>query len=427
MRSIFVCLVLLCPLTCRAENRLFVLQGEEAILEVDIDDEGNAQRVRTYRDRDLPGVFPAQSLEMRDGNILVTYDEQRRQTARLLYRRSDGLTKYDGSPGQATDPGGRRLEKTDTEQNFRSGSRLYSETGGGHYRDRHSLARVQEAAGSRYRDLFVLHDAAFGVAVDRIDLLSRDDAGTPDAKEALALPGSRLTAATVSPWGEAFVSDESQPTIHRLRIQDGRLVANGTLTHPGLRVPRGLEFTRDGELLVANAGPGPDGVLRFEFVMVDFNWRARPKGGIDLDGKGASDLVLARTVGFVLSEKQTPLIKLSPERAGGHFGISQVGFVLPGKNSEAAIIALVQYDPGGYTPVHYHPDMEQAEIVVSGRALWEVGEFEREVGPGDVIFCPRYAKHGYKVLGDEPFKFFQLEWRHLGNRYQPADKTIRTR
>lgn len=427
MRSVLVCLFLLFPLTCKGENRLFVLQGEEAILEIDIEDGGNARQVRTYRDRDLPGVFPARSLEMRDGNILVTYDGQKRETARLLYRRSHGLAKYGGEPGQASDLEGKRLEKADTEQNFRSGSRLYSESGGGHYRDRQRMARVQRAAGERYRDVFILDDAAFGVAADRIDRLSGDDSGTLDAQEALALPGSRLTAATVSPWGEVFVSDESQPTIHQLRLEDGTLVANGTLTHPGLRAPRGLEFTRDGELLVANAGPGPDGVLRFEFMLVDFNWRGRPKGGIDLEGKGASDLVLARTVGFVLSEKQTPLIKLSPERAGGHYGISQVGFVLPGKNSEAAIIALVQYDPGGYTPVHYHPDMEQAEIVVSGRALWEVGEFEREVGPGDVIFCPRYAKHGYKVLGDEPFKFFQLEWRNLGNRYQPADKTIRTR
>ena len=99
MRSVLVCLSLLFPLTCWAENRLFVLQGEEAILELEIDDEGNAQQVRTYRDRDLPGVFPAQSLEMRDGNILVTYDGQKRQTARLLYRRSHGLTKYDGEAG----------------------------------------------------------------------------------------------------------------------------------------------------------------------------------------------------------------------------------------------------------------------------------------------------------------------------------------
>ena len=427
MRSVFVCLLLLFPLTGWAENRLFILQGDEAIMEVDIDDEGNARQVRAYRERDLPGVFPAQSLEMRDGNILVTYDGSKRQTARLLYRRSQGLTKYDGEPGQATDPEGRRLEKTDTEQNFRSGSRLYSESGGGHYRDRQRLARVQAVAGSRYRDVFVLGDTSFGVAADRVDRLSGNGAGTLDADEALALPGSELTAATVSPWGEVFVCDESQPTIHRLGLEDGTLVANGTLTHPGLRVPRGLEFTRDGELLVANAGPGPDGVLRFEFVMVDFNWRGLPKGGIDLDGKGATDLALARTVGYVLSEKQTPLIKLSPEQAGGHYGISQVGLVLPGQNSEAAIIALVQYEPGGYTPVHYHPDMEQAEIVVSGRAIWEVGEFEREVGPGDVIFCPRYAKHGYKVLGDEPFKFLQLEWRNLGNRYHPADKTLQTR
>ena len=397
MRSVLVCLLLLVPLTCRAENRLFVLQGEETILEVDIDDEGNARQVRTYRDRNLPGVFPAQSLEMRDGNILVTYDGSKRQTARLLYRRSHGLTKYDGKPGKATDPQGMRLEKTDTEPDFRSGSRLYSESGGGHYRDRQRLARMQEAAGGRYRDVFVLDDTAFGVAEDRIDRLSGDNAGSLETAEALTLPGTRLTAAAVSPWGEVFVSDDSQPTIHRVRSEGGVLIANGTLSHPGLRAPRGLEFTRDGELLVANAGPGPDGVLRFQFVMVDFNWRGVPNGGVDLDGKGASDLVLARTVGYVLSEKQTPLIELSPERAGGHYGISQVGLVLPGKNSEAAIIALVQYEPGGYTPVHYHPDMEQAEIVVSGRALWEVGEFQREVGPGrrDLLPPLRQARlHG---------------------------------
>ena len=56
--------------------------------------------------------------------------------------------------------------------------------------------------------------------------------------------------------------------------------------------------------------------------------------------------------------------------------------------------------------------MEQIEIVLEGKALWEVGEFEREVGPGDVIFTPRFVKHGYKVLGDKPFKFLQLEWRN---------------
>jgi quercetin dioxygenase-like cupin family protein len=36
---------------------------------------------------------------------------------------------------------------------------------------------------------------------------------------------------------------------------------------------------------------------------------------------------------------------------------------------------------------------------------------EREVGPGDIIFCPRNVKHGYKVLGNQPFRFFQIEWR----------------
>ena len=299
MKSVLVCLLLLSPLTCRGENRLFVLQGEEAILEVDIDDEGNARQVRTYRERDLPGVFPAQSLEMRDGNILVAYDGQKRQTARLLYRRSQGLTKYGGNPGQASDLAGRRLEKTDTAQNFRSGSRLYSESGGGHYRDRQRLARLQEAAGSRYGDIFVLDDAAFGVAADRIDLLSGDDAGTLDAKEALAMPGSRMTAATVSPLGRGLRLrrvpthdspastprrragrqrdiDPSRPQgSPRAGVHPGRRTAGGQL---GTRTRRGAPLRiRDGRLQLegdakgrnrpgregrVRSGPGPDRGLR---------------------------------------------------------------------------------------------------------------------------------------------------------------------
>ena len=115
----------------------------------------------------------------------------------------------------------------------------------------------------------------------------------------------------------------------------------------------------------------------------------------------------------MISEKTHPIQQLSAEEAGGHYGISQVVFLAPQINSESAVIALVQYGPGGNTPVHYHPKMEQIEIVLEGRALWEVGEFEREVGPGDVIFTPRFVKHGYKVLGDKPFKFLQLEWRNI--------------
>ena len=116
-------------------------------------------------------------------------------------------------------------------------------------------------------------------------------------------------------------------------------------------------------------------------------------------------MAVAEPVGYVISEKTHPIQQLGAEAAGGHYGISQVMFLGPESNSEASIIALVQYAPGGNTPVHYHPNMEQIEIVLEGKALWEVGEFEREVGPGDVIFTPRFVKHGYKVLGTSPSSF----------------------
>ena len=50
------------------------------------------------------------------------------------------------------------------------------------------------------------------------------------------------------------------------------------------------------------------------------------------------------------------------------------------------MINLVQYEPAGYHPVPFHPQMEQMAVVQEGRALWELGEVEKEVGPGDVVF-----------------------------------------
>jgi quercetin dioxygenase-like cupin family protein len=267
----------------------------------------------------------------------------------------------------------------------------------------------------------MLEGQVFGISGDHIDLLS-DQSGSalPAGKKALELPGSDLIAAAVSPWREVFLSDSGKKTLQRIVYRNGNLVSNGLLSEPHLTSPRRLEFSPEGELFVANANDGHHGVLRFRFVLEDFvDWTAEPRGSIDLGEVGALGLTLAKPVGFVVSEKTLPLEKVKGH--GTHFGVSEgvIAFLqdLPGENfaenSERASASVVEYEPGGHTYVHFHPDMEQMEIVIGGRALWEVGEVEKEVGPGDVIFTPRYVKHGYKVLGDVPFRFYQVEWRGI--------------
>lgn len=391
-------------------GRLFVLKGKGEIEQYKMEKE-EWSLSKSYTGKDFASVFPAASIEMKSGNILCVYDEKRTVRGRLHYDPSaDALREYQGDSGDPADPGGQILETPLLGERFRRESALY--TGDSYfYRATSTREEFQKATQGQYQDIFVLEGHVFGLKGDRIDRLSRDAAGTVSSQEALVFSGSDLTRAAVSPWQEAFLSDPAAKAIQRVRLFGGSLQSNGSIKEDRLKAPGGLEFNMDGELFVANRNAHPHDVLHFKFVLDGFrNWRARPKGSLDLGNGEATDLTLARPVGFVVSERTHPPVKLTSKEGGGHIGISQSLLVHPILNSESAVIALVEYEPGGFTPVHYHTSMEQVEVVVAGRALWEVGEKQVEVGPGDVIFCGRWAKHGYQVLGDTPFRFLQLEW-----------------
>ena len=143
--------------------------------------------------------------------------------------------------------------------------------------------------------------------------------------------------------------------------------------NPTLKSPSGLDFTASGELFVANGMANPHAVSRLKFNLGGFTrWWPRAKKGLDLDGSGALDVAVAEPVGYVISEKTHPIQQIGAEAAGGHYGISQVMFLGPKSNSEASIIALVQYAPGGKhscpLPSEYGADRDRAggESAVGG-------------------------------------------------------------
>jgi len=403
-------------LPSRADQKLFVLQGQDQLVECQMSGDGVATTVRRYTKDNFPTAFPAASVRMTSGNILRTYNEQHHQTGSFLYDPElNQLKPYDGDAGTPASSSGRALETIALDESFRGDASLYLSDNPSPYRSSTILERFQVPTGKAYRQLFVVDGTVFGITGDYIDQLSDVKSAPLQAPiKALDLHGSNLIAAAVSPWREVFVSDASTKAIRRFVLRDGKLVSNGNLSSTALRSPGNLQFSPDGQLFVVNVAAEQDSVLRYTFTLEGFvDWTAEQSGSVEIGQPGVTDLALVRPYGFVFSEAKYPLKPVKGH--GSHFGISESTFAFPKAlvgfvQSDKASIGLVEYQPGGHTLVHFHPNMEQIEIVVSGKALWEVGEIEKEVGPGDVIFTPRYVKHGYKVLGDAPFRFYQVEW-----------------
>ena len=123
--------------------------------------------------------------------------------------------------------------------------------------------------------------------------------------------------------------------------------------------------------------------------------------------------------GTLVSERLKPLRRLTLEEAGGHQGISASLFVTPRDypilkaNASMAWIALQQYDADPTlkaTSVHTHDNQEQVFYILEGKARFQLGKVEQDVGPGELVFAPRHVKHGYTVLGPSPVKWLMIAW-----------------
>ena len=121
------------------------------------------------------------------------------------------------------------------------------------------------------------------------------------------------------------------------------------------------------------------------------------------------------------SEKAKPMRVLTLEEAGSHRGISASPFITSKDyprfshqaNSHLAWISLQQYAPNpsqANTDVHSHAESEQAFFIISGKARFIIGDTEQDVGPGEFVYAPRHVKHGYRVPGEEPVKWFMMGW-----------------
>jgi hypothetical protein len=219
-------LTLLAPITSiEAIDRLIVLTGENQIAYYRIEGTRSASLVGSYGPKDLPGVFPAQSLEVGSGNILTTYDSQRRKVGQFVFDdQFEHLVPYRGDAGTLTGPGGRILGRPALDESFRGEGSVYAKPRG--TLQEMELPTFWKQTGGRYLALFVMGGYIGGLKTDAIERLTTEPYSTKLAEaRAWLTSSSQFKAVAVSPWQELFVSDGKGPAIRRFRLKDGELVA----------------------------------------------------------------------------------------------------------------------------------------------------------------------------------------------------------
>jgi mannose-6-phosphate isomerase-like protein (cupin superfamily) len=77
-------------------------------------------------------------------------------------------------------------------------------------------------------------------------------------------------------------------------------------------------------------------------------------------------------------------------------GIRRRGF-----GTEDVLLVLNHCEPGMDLRPHSH-EFDQIAMIVSGSAIYHVGEVDNEVGPGSVMLVPAGVEHWIEPTGEQP-------------------------
>ncbi len=65
-----------------------------------------------------------------------------------------------------------------------------------------------------------------------------------------------------------------------------------------------------------------------------------------------------------------------------------------------SVFGITHFPPGSRHEVHRHEGCEEHEYLISGHGIARVGHDDVAMGPGDCVFVPRGAYHGFRSTSD---------------------------
>jgi quercetin dioxygenase-like cupin family protein len=72
--------------------------------------------------------------------------------------------------------------------------------------------------------------------------------------------------------------------------------------------------------------------------------------------------------------------------------------------SEDVILVMNEIEPEMEPAPHAHEGFDQMALIISGRAIYHIGEDAHRVGPGSVMLIPAGETHWIEPDGDEPIE-----------------------
>ncbi len=87
------------------------------------------------------------------------------------------------------------------------------------------------------------------------------------------------------------------------------------------------------------------------------------------------------------------------------------GLDLTGTAKSIAAIYDTSLEPGQGIQPHYHPGFEEIYYVISGYGNMTIGEEQREISRGDVVYIPYLAPHTLLNTGSVPLRFITVSVR----------------
>jgi mannose-6-phosphate isomerase-like protein (cupin superfamily) len=95
----------------------------------------------------------------------------------------------------------------------------------------------------------------------------------------------------------------------------------------------------------------------------------------------------------------------SPRNERGNGQVSHLLLTKGQFGSQHLTVTWVECQPNSQQSMHAHPAQEQVYVVVHGRGRMLVGDEEREVAAGTLVFVPPATPHAIRNTGEEPLTY----------------------
>lgn len=100
-------------------------------------------------------------------------------------------------------------------------------------------------------------------------------------------------------------------------------------------------------------------------------------------------------------------IKPAEVKEGGAEGVKIRWLISKDDGAPNFSMRLFELEPGGRTPLHDHP-WEHEVFILEGKCKLILGEAEKTIGPGYVVYVPPNLKHSFMNIGEEKLRFICL-------------------